>query len=1232
MKKRIITLIIAVAVLASIIPVYSSEPEYKVFEFSGETLVIQAEEEGVEVSQPWEPDGTESESDGGCMKVASSLGMRSSITRDEPGNLRFHINIPEQTRYQVWIRYKALDTNSDSYYFRIDNSNWTTMWLTGADEWKWGNLGLEFFTVGEHVIDIAHRELGFKVDKVIITSLPDYNPNGDSYSTPIFLPEVGETMDTPYNLPAYTPPKEHPRVLLRASDIPRIKSNLTHPQNIEVYEYLVGRSKLETDGNLGLLGNGASSNMNLSLLECIEANAFLYLMDNDVEKGKRAVELVKNMITTLVNRKSNQDTATRTGGQAIFVASLVYDWCYYLISDEDKALIRQYAFFHASLMEVGWPPIHGGYVLGHDVEAQLNKDLLAAGIAFYDEDPKIYNIVAGRILNEMIPAKNQAYKSFSMSEGPSYGRFRYAFELICAYLFKGMGYDNIYDKTQINPAYGLIFARKPDGKFVPTGDDVTKSVYGYDGTYGSVFFMAGNLYKDPFIKREYYRGVVNGKSISTVISDVSAVMHLIINDVTVAPDATFRDFPLTVYSGGNINIMTARTSWDEGADADNFMVQINAGGYNYGNHQHMDAGHFDIYYKGALAIDSGLYESASFFDENGKQVTSLNYASLHDMNYHKRTVAHNSMLVIDPKETVKSAYTSHADGGQKLISGSGYEPTHRSDMIKEENKMSEVLSYGFGPDPVKPAYSYIKTDLSPAYGYKVNKYERSFMYLNFFDNEYPGALIVLDDIASKDAAFKKSWLLHSEEEPVIDGNTAVIERNQYEYHGRLTNETLLPEKYVIEKIGGENQRFLSNGTNFKAVSKTKTQEEGNWRLEISPAQKAEDDLFLNVMWVSDSEDNQEPLKAQLLQKDDDYVGVRIKDRAVYFARKNKPHMNNIKINSGNDGKDVMHIVTGLRDGKWTVYSKDGKKVTECFSEKEQNIVSFTLPADEYTLKWSYAKTNQTDISFFANINKAENSPIDIRINNMFVSFENKPFKEDGILYLPYSELIEKIYTDNEKTDEGYEIESGVLKLNYNENQIELSGEKFSIGKILEVNEIIYVDAAKIINALKQQITETLPDVYFIKTSTVASDSYNLVNSNAPGRIKLKKVTATLNSSSSAYDALDDNKISYWSALGLDEWIQFEFEKVEKLTKLELLWNVGNTRVQTFELYASNDGENWEQIFNGCSDGKTEGFETLKLDIPKECKFVKLVGRGNTSNSWNSLCEIHFFNGEEEKGE
>ena len=45
--------------------------------------------------------------------------------------------------------------------------------------------------------------------------------------------------------------------------------------------------------------------------------------------------------------------------------------------------------------------------------------------------------------------------------------------------------------------------------------------------------------------------------------------------------------------------------------------------YNFTNHDHLDAGHFQIYYKGILANDSGSYNS---------------YGSAHDRGYYKRSV------------------------------------------------------------------------------------------------------------------------------------------------------------------------------------------------------------------------------------------------------------------------------------------------------------------------------------------------------------------------------------------------------------------------------------------------------------------------------------------------------------------------------------------------------------------------------------------------------------------
>ena len=81
--------------------------------------------------------------------------------------------------------------------------------------------------------------------------------------------------------------------------------------------------------------------------------------------------------------------------------------------------------------------------------------------------------------------------------------------------------------------------------------------------------------------------------------------------------------------------MVARTGWDQDA----VIAEMKVNEYNFANHQHLDAGAFQIYYQGALAIDSGLYSGSS-----GQ------YGSPHCQNYYWRTIAHNSLLVYDPQE------------------------------------------------------------------------------------------------------------------------------------------------------------------------------------------------------------------------------------------------------------------------------------------------------------------------------------------------------------------------------------------------------------------------------------------------------------------------------------------------------------------------------------------------------------------------------------------------------
>ena len=93
--------------------------------------------------------------------------------------------------------------------------------------------------------------------------------------------------------------------------------------------------------------------------------------------------------------------------------------------------------------------------------------------------------------------------------------------------------------------------------------------------------------------------------------------------------------------------VAARNSWAE--DATYFFFKC---GDRFTAHQHLDVGHFLIYKHAELAGDGGHYDS---------------FGSLHDVNYHLRSIAHNTILVYDPAETwpnIRAGQVTGNDGGQ----------------------------------------------------------------------------------------------------------------------------------------------------------------------------------------------------------------------------------------------------------------------------------------------------------------------------------------------------------------------------------------------------------------------------------------------------------------------------------------------------------------------------------------------------------------------------------------
>jgi hypothetical protein len=189
-----------------------------------------------------------------------------------------------------------------------------------------------------------------------------------------------------------------------------------------------------------------------------------------------------------------------------------------------------------------------------------------------------------------------------------------------------------------------------------------------------------------------------------------AVPEILWRDAEVEPEApsgpTSRLFR-------QVGVAIVRDSWDPNAVLASFRAKEV---YTVG-HTHRDNCSFTLYFRGALALDSGVYD---------------NFGSEHHRNYYTRTVAHNSITVFDPDEKFSLYGEVHAnDGGQRWLQVPedvpGYWPGRADDTIERDDgyRLGGIVRYEDTDD-----YTYVVGDGGASYsGNKVTEFLRHFLWL-----------------------------------------------------------------------------------------------------------------------------------------------------------------------------------------------------------------------------------------------------------------------------------------------------------------------------------------------------------------------------------------------------------------------------------------------------------------------------------------------------------------------
>ena len=292
--------------------------------------------------------------------------------------------------------------------------------------------------------------------------------------------------------------------------------------------------------------------------------------------------------------------------------------------------------------------------------------------------------------------------------------------------------------------------------------------------------------------------------------------------------ADLKPFPLA-HAALPIGKVYARGDWTQDATWLRFEC-----GDPFTQHQHLEAGNFEIFRRQPLAMESGEYND--------------DWSSAHAVNWMIRTVAHNCILVYMPGEKfncsrAQGAGTMANDGGQlENIRYSEDLATWKQNL--GTNDHGNIAAYDNQAE-----FMYVAGDCTKAYNRaKVSAVMRQIVFIR------PNTFVIYDRVNSTRADYEKTWLMHCMNEPKIEGSIFEVKDGK----GKLSGQTLLPEKAKVTSVHG----YTYRGKTYEA------QEGGSqnstavkWRVEVTPTVAATQDVFLHVLQTEDK-----PAIATLVKK------------------------------------------------------------------------------------------------------------------------------------------------------------------------------------------------------------------------------------------------------------------------------------------------------------------------------------------------------------------------------
>jgi heparin/heparan-sulfate lyase len=639
--------------------------------------------------------------------------------------------------------------------------------------------------------------------------------------------------------------------------------------------------------------------------------ALTYVITGDESFGRQAIH---RALDKPVNPGSGFNDLNSSDGEnkrihfqsTLTDRALCYDWCYNLLTSQEKvelrdkivpemkkhiAFKRAWRSFHNGMYDLAWP-------------------VTAGMLALYGDEP--YAKEAWDFLKPEIEDALQTFENVfpdgAWGEGYDYNRHSTypAIKLLLA-LKSATGADFLKDSRHIrNTGKYMMYGTKANGLALSADDND----WPYLGPWDRVaLLMLNDEFKDGYIQ-----SFLNNCPVERFkLEPHDRFAELLWYNPSVQ-EKPLTELPLSsLFRGKGLVMLRSNWNWDSpGKYANSAWLSFHCGDY-FGDHVHFDINSFSISYNGELAIDAGRYDCDWGVEDWTSSKDSSRIRQSQFFNYYKRTIAHNTILVNDPNERMSMNLLN--DGGQidllRVKSSRNVPEDYDQGNFPSEDgigkcdwatnpgrwETGDIAAYKSTRD-----FMYVCGDGTKAYSQgKMNAFVRQLFFLN------PDLVVVFDRVESTKPEYKKTWLLHSVNEPQFasDGKTFELTDGG----GRLVCVPVLPHKLRVNKIGGPGNEFLVDTTHFQCGLKSHIDPQelhygeipGAWRVEESPAESSKENYFLNVILLTDKDSVEKPI-VKLLSETTETIAVQINTAngktAVITFQKGKKSGAALKLLSG----------------------------------------------------------------------------------------------------------------------------------------------------------------------------------------------------------------------------------------------------------------------------------------------------------------------------------------------